>query len=436
MSEPISQLHCISCGANYETEQVRYRCDCGDLLEVVHDLERIRARFPDLKERFARRLTDFSMPYVSGVWRYHELILPGLPTDKIVTKPEGNTNLYRTPFLSKQFDTKTLYLKHEGENPTLSFKDRGMTAGVSWAHHLGMKLVGCASTGDTSAAMAAYAAQVEGMEGVVFLPDNKVSPEQLSQAISYGAKTLALDTDFDGCMKLVQQVSAAHPVYLLNSMNSFRIEGQKAIGLETVHQLGWEPPDWFIVPVGNAGNISALGKGLLEAHRLGLIDRLPRIAGIQAQAADPFYRSYQTGFSEKVAVTAQPTKASAIRIGDPVSRDKASAVVNRFHGVVEEVSEAELMEAKAIADRAGVAVCPNSGVALAGLRKLRAAGEIRADESVVVILTAHGAKFSQVGVDYHTGESAGLMPTHPNPPIQIPATLEAVLDALGLKQGK
>ena len=427
-----SLLKCIHCGAEYDARQVRYRCDCGDLLEVRHDLQRLKSQHPDLKRLFSQRMASAKPPYSSGVWRYHEIILPDLPADAIVTKPEGNTNLYRSPKISAAFDTKNLYLKHEGENPTLSFKDRGMTAGVSWAHHLGMKVVACASTGDTSAAMAAYAAGVQGMQGVVFLPHQKVSPEQLAQAITYGAKTLAIQTDFDGCMKLVIKLCDQHPIYLLNSMNSFRIEGQKAIGIEAVHQLGWNVPDWFVIPVGNAGNISALGKGLQEARELGIIDRLPRIAGIQAKAADPFYRSYETGFSKKITVTAQPTMASAIRIGAPVSHDKAAKAVERFDGVVRAVSEQELMDAKAAADRCGVAVCPNSGVALAGLRKLRADGTIAQNETVVVVLTAHGAKFSNLGVDYHTAKMPDLQPSHPNPPVVLPPDLDAIADALNL----
>jgi threonine synthase len=432
MTGGISRLQCIACGKTYDPLEVRYRCDdCGDLLEVVHDLARLRREFPDLRDRFDARLGEPRLPYVSGVWRYHEMILPDLPAAQIVSKPEGNTNLYRSAKLSRAFGLENLYLKHEGENPTLSFKDRGMTAGVSWAVRLGMKTVACASTGDTSASMAAYAAQVEGMQGVVFLPHNKISPEQLAQAIGYGAKTLALETDFDGCMRLVREVCARHPIYLLNSMNSFRIEGQKAIGLETLQQLRWRAPDWFVVPVGNAGNISALGKGLREARELGLIDRLPRLAAVQAAAADPFYRSWRGGFREKITLTAGPTLASAIRIGAPVSHDKAARVIREFDGVAEEATEEELMDAKAAADRGGVAVCPNSGVALAGLRKLRAANVIKADDTVVVILTAHGVKFSQIGVDYHTGRLPGLAAASPNPPIVLPPDLAAIAAALG-----
>ena len=432
MTLKISRLECISCGKTYDTEETRYRCDCGDLLQVVHDLDRIGYEFPDLKELFEKRRSLFELPYRSGVWRYHELILPDLPRRKIVTKGEGNTTLYRVPAISKAFGVDKLYLKHEGENPTLSFKDRGMTAGVSWAHFLKMKFVGCASTGDTSAAMAAYAAQVENMQGVVFLPHKKVSPEQLAQPISYGARTLSLDTDFDGCMKLVQRICQHYPLYLLNSMNSFRIEGQKAIGIEAIHQLEWKVPDWFVIPVGNAGNVSALGKGLQELFQLGLIDRLPRIAGVQASAANPMYLSYKTGFSDPIRVKAGDTLASAIRIGDPVSRDKASLVLKRFDGVMAEADESELMEAKAVADRAGVAVCPNSGVALAGLKKLRDSGEIKPTDTVVVILTAHGAKFSDIGVNYHTGKLPKVQPSRTNAPLKLPADYGTILKALGL----
>lgn len=430
----LSWLQCIACSKRYDTHEVRYHCECGDILEVQHDLERVRAQHQGLRDMFDRRRTITEGPHRSGVWRYHELILPQLPLDQIVSKPEGNTNLYRTDALSRAFNLRSLYLKHEGENPTLSFKDRGMTAGVSWARHLGMTTVACASTGDTSAAMASYAAEVEGMRGVVFLPQGKISREQLTQAIAYGALTLALDTDFDGCMRLVQQVCTQRSIYLLNSMNSLRIEGQKSIGIEAVQQLGWKVPDWFVIPVGNAGNLSALGKGLREAHALGLIDRLPRIAGVQAAAADPFYQSYRSSFQHKLHVTANPTQASAIRIGAPVSHDKAKRVVQEFNGVVLSVSEAALMEAKALADRAGIAVCPNSGVALAGLRELVANGTIRSSDTVVAIMTAHGLKFSATDYAYHTGELPDLPPRHLNAPIPVPATLEALLQQLDQSQ--
>jgi len=425
---PLSRLQCIACNAEHDPHRRQFHCaQCGDLLEVRHDLEALAARYPDLKPRFAARLGELRPPYVSGVWRYHELILPDLPAAAIVTLPEGNTPLYQRPAVQRFVGARRVYLKHEGQNPTLSFKDRGMTAGVSWAKHVGATTVACASTGDTSAAVAAYAAAAE-LQAAVLLPHEKVSVEQLAQPICYGARVLALQTDFDGCMRLVRELTDSGQVYLLNSMNPFRIEGQKAIGIEAVHQLDWQVPDWFVIPVGNAGNISALGKGLAELHALGLIDRLPRVAGVQVQAADPFYRGFQQGFVRRQRLTAGPTVASAIRIGDPVSWDKARAVVQRLGGVVTEVSDAEALEAMAVGDAAGVHICPNSGVTLAGARRLVQEGVIAGDASVVVIATAHGSKFSQAAIDFHGGED--YPSARRNPPIVLPATLDAVSAAL------
>ena len=401
------------------------------MLAVEHDLEALKAHLgPDPRALFDRRLAEINPPYCSGVWRYHELILPDLPREAIVSLPEGRTPLYQRRRISEWVGAREVGVKHEGENPTLSFKDRGMSAGVSWAVHSGAERVACASTGDTSAAMAAYAAAAELM-GVVLLPHEKISVEQLAQPISYGARVLALDTDFDGCMALVKDLTASGEIYLLNSMNPFRIEGQKSIGIEVVHQLGWKVPDWFVIPVGNAGNISALGKGLLELQRLGLIDKLPRLAGIQAEQADPFYRSYQEGFKRRLSIAAGPTVASAIRIGDPVSFDKARQVVSAFDGVVSEVSDHEAMLAKAVADASGVHICPNSGVALAGARRLVQEGVIGSDQHVVVIATAHGGKFSSAGLSYHnTPAPQQTGPGAPNPPRVLAASMEAVLAAL------
>jgi threonine synthase len=364
----------------------------------------------------------------SGVWRYHEHVLPDLPEEHIVSKPEGNTRLYPGRAVAEEYGLPRLFVKHEGENPTLSFKDRGMTAGVSWARHLGIKNVVCASTGDTSAALAAYAAEVPGMQGVVLLPDAKITDEQMSQALHYGAKTLALSTDFDGCMRIVAELSAAYPLYLLNSKNSVRIEGQKTIGWEAIHDLGWDVPDWFIVPVGNAGNLSAIGKGLREWLSLGVIEKKPRLAGIQTESADPFYQSYKTGFRERVTRVAAPTAASAIRIGAPVSHPKAEREIKFFDGVVEQVTEEELLEAAALANRHGLAICPNSAVAMAGAKKLRAQGVLKKTDLVVVVATAHALKFSSPAIAFHKSGRAGA-----NPPRAVPADLDAVAAALGLR---
>ena len=389
----LSIFKCISCDNEYDIQEIRYRCDCGELLEVLHDLQSAIPNPQLWKESLYSNTEKIAFS------RYKSLLFPSIPDTALITLSEGDTPIYDVTHSFPKFNS--LKLKHEGMNPTLSFKDRGMVSGVSWANHLGCENVFCASTGDTSAAMAAYAGAAPNMKGIVLLPNEKISPEQLAQPISFGALTLGIKTDFDGCMKLVQQLTEKHNIYLLNSMNSVRIEGQKAIGIETLHQLNWEVPDWFVIPVGNAGNISALGKGLRELYELSIIDKLPRLAGIQTEGASPLYESYKNGFSELVPQQAQPTKASAIQIGDPVSYKKAIRELKYFDGVVEIVSETELMDWKAQIDRLGISICPNSAVAVAGAMKLRDAGLIKQKEEVVVILTAHGSKFSNTSVDYH-----------------------------------
>jgi threonine synthase len=276
--------------------------------------------------------------------------------------------------------------------------------------------------------MAAYAGAAPNMKGIVLLPQGKISPEQLAQPIAFGALTIGIKTDFDGCMNLVQELTEKHNIYLLNSMNSVRIEGQKAIGIETLHQLNWKVPDWFVIPVGNAGNISALGKGLRELFELGIIDKLPRLAGVQTEGASPMYKSFQNGYSELVPEKAQPTKASAIQIGDPVSYKKAMKELKHFNGVVEAVSETELMDWKAQIDRLGISICPNSAVAVAGAMKLHDNGIIKENEDVVVILTAHGSKFSNTAVEYHQNKTNKFA----NQTLTIPPNLEKLESVLSL----
>jgi len=393
----LSVFKCISCYKEYDIQEIRYRCACGELLEVLHDLETAIPNPQSWKESLDVNMAEIAFS------RYKSLLFPLLPDTALITLSEGDTPLYDVTKNFPQFNS--LKLKHEGMNPTLSFKDRGMVSGVSWANHLGCKNVICASTGDTSAAMAAYAGAAPNMKGIVLLPQGKISPEQLAQPIAFGALTVGIETDFDGCMKLVQELTRKHNIYLLNSMNSVRIEGQKAIGIETLHQLNWKVPDWFVIPVGNAGNISALGKGLQELYELGIIDKLPRLAGVQTEGASPLYESYKNGFSELIPQTAKPTKASAIQIGDPVSYKKAVRELKHFNGVVESVTETELMVWKAQIDRLGISICPNSAVAVAGTMKLRDADVIKQSETVVVILTAHGSKFSNTAVEYHQDSS-------------------------------
>ena len=427
--EPLSRLRCIACGREAPLAGTRHACEaCGDLLDVVHDLDALRAaRPPEAWRRlFDDRLGARDGVERSGVWRYRELILPDLPVEHVVTKPEGNTNLYRSPALESASRTRDVRIKHEGENPTLSFKDRGMTTGVSFARHLGVKAVACASTGDTSASLAAYAAQVPGLRCLVVLPRDKVSLEQLSQPLASGAVTLSLPTDFDGCLRLLREVCRRQPLYLLNSVNPLRLEGQKSIAFEIVQDLGWRPPDWIVVPVGNAGNISAVGKGLAELQAIGLIDRVPRLLGVQAEAAAPLARACRDGYRERVRVAAGETAASAIRIGDPVSYDKAVREVRRSGGAFLSASEAAILEAKAVVDASGVYICPNSAAAVAGFLEARASGLIGAGDSVVIVATAHGCKFSRTTIDYHTGRIPGLVPGRANRILEIDAEAAAI----------
>ena len=424
MDRPVSRLCCIGCGRDYPLEEIRYECDaCANLLEVVHDLELLKTvrDGPGWRHLFDERLGVRSGIHRSGVWRYHELVLPDLPAAGVVSKPEGNTTLYRAARLEEESGTAEVHIKHEGENPTLSFKDRGMSAGVSFARHLGVGMVACASTGDTSAAMAAYAAQVDGMRGVVVLPKGQISMEQLAQPIASGCLTVALPADFDTCIRLLREVCRRRPLYLLNSVNPVRIEGQKSIAHEIVQQLGWDPPDWIVVPVGNAGNISAIGKGLFDLRALGLIDRVPHLLGAQPEAAAPLARAHREGYKERVRVKAADTVATAIRIGDPVSYDKAVGTVRRSGGAFIAASEQEIMDAKALVDATGVYVCPNSATAVAGFLKARQQGTIGASDKVVIVATAHGCKFSQATIDYHEGRLPGVRPRRANRVIELRA---------------
>jgi threonine synthase len=426
---PAASLRCIACGHPWPLAEIRYTCDaCGDLLEVTLDTERLRAARDAAAWRalFDARLGARDGIHASGVWRYHELILPDLPAAEVVTFPEGNTNLYRVPALEREAGARDVRVKHEGENPTLSFKDRGMTAGVSWARHLGARIVACASTGDTSAALAAYAARVPGLRGLVVLPRGKVTAEQLSQPLAAGCLTVSLPTDFDGCLRILREVCRRRPLYLLNSVNPLRIEGQKAIAFEIVQQLDWRPPDWIVVPVGNAGNVSAIGKGLFELKELGLIDRVPRLLGVQAEAAEPLARACREGYGARVRVTAGETAATAIRIGDPVSYDRAVKVVRASDGFFESAGETAILDAKALVDASGVYICPNSATAVAGYLKARAAGRISGDEQVVLVATAHGCKFSRATIEYHTGRSGRGGPARANRIAETDATPEAV----------
>ncbi len=405
-----SKFKCIRCGKEYEPGSV-FRCECGGLLEVVHEPMKWKRSVVD------SRLCPMGPPYSSGVWRYKELIHPGLATNMIVTRPEGNTNVYERKLVSDYVGVSKLSMKHEGENPTGSFKDRGMTVAVSEAIRQGAKAVACASTGNTSASMAAYAAQA-GLKGVVFIPEGEISYGKLSQAIAYGSKVVQVPGSFDDAMRLVQEASTDLGLYLLNSINPWRVEGQKSIMFELLHQRGWEPPDWVVVPAGNLGNTSAFGKALLELAELGWIERVPHIASIQAEGAAPFYKMWKDD-KDNLESVKPDTIASAIKIGNPVSWEKAIRVIEETEGVVDAVSDAEIMDAKAVVDVSGVGCEPASAASIAGVRKLVRAGVIKRGEDVVCILTGNLLKDSDATIGYHTGKLKGLKAAKPNTPTHL-----------------
>ncbi|HEX2095003.1 MAG TPA: threonine synthase [Longimicrobiaceae bacterium] len=406
-------LRCVECGTVHPGLEVRYRCDCGGTLDVVHELSTLEG--PALREGWERRAGSRDPLDRSGVWRFRELVLP-LEPEHVATRQEGGTPLYDSPRVAAYAGLDALLLKHEGENPTGSFKDRGMTAGVSAARKLGMTRVACASTGNTSASMAAYAAAA-GMEALVFIPEGKIAYGKLAQALAYGARTVQVEGDFDDAMREVEAVCAREGIYLLNSVNPFRIEGQKAIGFELLDDLGWEVPDWIVLPGGNLGNSAALYKGLYELHALGVIPRLPRIAVVQAEGASPLYDAWRSG-AELVPTPRAETLATAIRIGNPVSWRKSLRGVLATEGVVERVTDQEIMDAKAQVDAAGIGAEPASCASVAGIRKLVAAGTIRPDERVCAILTGHLLKDPEVVIRYHRGELEGIRSTFANSPVR------------------
>jgi threonine synthase len=422
-------------GETYPLDRVVYRSRDGHLLEVHHDAAELAKTPPgEWKELFRRRRDTTEWPYGSGVWGKKEWVLPEIDNDNVVSMFEGNTNLFWAQRYGRELGLEDLWIKQCGNTHTGSFKDLGMTVLVSMVKEMiarGRQIpaVACASTGDTSAALAAYAAAAS-IPAIVFLPRGKVSVAQLIQPVANGAIVFSLDTDFDGCMQIVQQVAERDGIYLANSMNSLRIEGQKTVGIEIVEQFDWEVPDWLVIPGGNLGNVSALAKGLDLMFDLGLVTKRPRIVCAQAEAANPLYLSYRRGFEVFEPIAARPTLASAIQIGSPVSWEKAVDALRRYDGIVEQASESELADACARADRTGLFNCPHTGVALAAMEKLLNRGVIARDERVVVISTAHGLKFVDFKVRYHQMALDGVEARHPNPPIELPARYPVVRDEM------
>jgi threonine synthase len=448
-------FQCVAgCAGQLPLGEVVYRCpSCGGLLEVRHDVDAQRARSPAAWMRvFDERYLRTAWPYGSGVWGKKELVQPHIDDDNIVSLFEGGTNLFWAERYGDGLGLRDLWVKQCGTSHTGSFKDLGMTVLVSSVKQMiadgqPIRAVACASTGDTSAALAAYGAAA-GIPVVVLLPAAKISAAQLVQPIANGAIVCSLDTDFDGCMRVVQALTEDKSIYLANSMNSLRVEGQKTISFEIVQQFDWQVPDWVLVPGGNLGNVSAIAKGFEEMHALGLISRYPRLVCCQAQRANPLYLAYQRakqrggelGEEDFEAVRAQTTLASAIQIGNPVSLPKAVKAINLTDGIVEEATEKELAEAVARADRTGMFNCPHTGVALACLEKLVARGEIRSDDRVVVISTAHGLKFTEFKSRYHDNmldfesDQANRPISMGSEPSEVLKQLHGVLDSMHPRQ--
>jgi len=430
-------FQCIQgCEGRHQLNEVIYRCPkCRNLLEVCHDMDALKTRSgEEWKEIFERRYRRSDWPYGSSVWGKKEMVCPNVKDENVVSTYEGGSNLFWASRFGREIGVADLWIKQCGNNHTGSFKDLGMTVLVSMvnqmvAEGIPIPAVACASTGDTSASLAAYCA-VAGLQAVVFLPRDKVSTAQLIQPLAHGALTLSLDTDFDGCMRIVQEVCEKNNIYLANSMNSLRIEGQKTIAFEMAQQFDWKVPDFIIIPGGNLGNVSALGKGFLLMRDLGLIDTLPRIVCAQAESANPLYLSFLKGFKAFQPVKAKKTLASAIQIGNPVSVQKAIRVLKIFDGIVEQASEDELANAAARANRTGLFSCPHTGVALAVLIKLAKRGVIPKDASVVVISTASGLKFTDFQVRYHQGKLEGVESRYANRPVSVAARYDAVRDEI------
>jgi len=428
-------LRCFNetCRTQFPVTEVIYNCPrCGGLLEFTYALNHDAAA---LKTVFRERRMSHAPLDESGVWRYREL-LPFLEDySRIVTLGEGNTPLLDAPIAASYGGLDKLTFKHQGFNPTGSFKDNGMTCGVAQAIRFGMRRVACVSTGNTSASMAAYAAAA-GLEALIFLPHGNISFGKLAQALEYGARTLEVEANFDQILKLVRILAERLGIYLLNSINPFRIEGQKTIVIEMLDQREWREPDWIVLPGGNLGNASAFGKALRELHESGFIQRMPRLAVIQAEGSAPFYDYWKAGSAGEFSAIQNPeTLATAIRIGDPVSWPKALHEIRSTNGVVERVSEQEIADAKAQIGKCGIGCEPASAATLAGIRKLTRAGAMDHTADVVAVLTGNLLKDPDYIYGYHTGQletpsGAKLQSTFANKPTVVPNDPEEIVRVL------
>jgi threonine synthase len=419
-----SRQVCAVCGEQYAELDPVTVCRCGGLLQIEHDppLE----DGASLRRLFDERRARHDPQDLSGVWRFREIVMPSVG-DRAVTHPEGNTPLLHRDVIGIFAGAPELRIKHEGHNPTGSFKDRGMTVAVTQARRLGARAVACASTGNTSASLAAYAAQAA-IPALVFVPRDGVALGKLSQSLAYGAKTLLVDGDFDTCLALAQQASRELGIYLVNSINPWRLEGQKTIVLELLQQLGWQAPDWIVLPAGNLGNTAAFGKALRDAHAVGLIDKMPHLASIQAAGAAPFARGFREDFVTRHKVKAE-TVATAIKIGDPASWDRAVQAIRETKGTVTFVEDRDILEAKAVVDAAGVGCEPASAASIAGLRRLTGEGIVGRYDRIVAVLTGHVLKDPGTLLSYHRDMDPA--PERANRPFEISASVaevERVLD--------
>ena len=433
-------FRCIGCDATAPTAAQDFRCaHCGNLLEITSPAWTSSAVKADiLKSTWRARRSSNEALDLSGVWRYRELLPNPALAQHVVTLREGNTPLYELPRCARLTGVPRLFAKHQGLNPTGSFKDTGMTVAATFARQAGCNWVACASTGNTSASMAAYAARA-GMRSLVLVPEGKISWSKLSQALDYGALTCQLRTDFDGCLQLLQQLVKRAPVYQLNSINPFRLEGQKTQAIELLEQLDWQPPDHIIVPGGNLGNSSAIGKALLEMREIGLISSLPKLSVIQAEGANALVRTVRETDGKRLIKVQPETRATAIRIGNPASWEKAVKVIRATGGTCEEVSEFEIAQAKAEIGAEGIGCEPASAVTLAGLKKFVRQGFVQREERVVLILTGNLLKDPDFTMEFHKGElpseelntlqTASLAKLR-HPPIVLDATLDAVVGTL------
>ncbi len=434
------RFRCIACGDLSDQASQDFRCaHCGDLLEIIYpNWQQSRPDAAQMKAAWLDRKLSAKPADQSGVWRFRDL-LPRIDSEQdAITLREGNTPLYELPRCARTTGIPRLFAKHQGMNPTGSFKDAGMTVAATFARRAGFRWVACASTGNTSASMAAYAAR-GGLRSLVLVPEGKISWSKLSQALDYGAVTCQLRTDFDGCLRLLQQLVLRAPVYPLNSINPFRLEGQKTLAIELLEQLGWNAPDHIIVPGGNLGNSSAIGKALVEMRDLGLISRLPKLSVIQAEGANALVRTLREAAGKRLVSVAAETRATAIRIGNPASWKKAAHVLEATSGACEQASEIEIAQAKAEIGAEGIGCEPASAVTLAGLKKLIQQGFVKQNETVVLVLTGNLLKDPDFTIDFHRGDMfkggadagvSGEVDALRHPPLVLDATLDAVIRTL------